>query len=657
MPDKTAADRAEAELEHVTAAMAQGEVREGQVEMTRAVAAAIEDERHLVVQAGTGVGKTFAYLVPAVLSGQRVVVATTTKTLQDQLATKDLPFLADHGSVPFTFAVLKGRSNYLCLQRAHEVLREDGDQLVLEGVGTSRLAQEVIQLVEWATTATSGDRAELAFEPAVRAWSAVSVGPNECPGANRCPVGDACFAERARRKAAESDVVIVNTHLYGTHLATGGMVLPDHRVVVFDEAHALEEVISSTAGLTLTAGRFAAVARLVTSATGKPEDGTGIGRAGEVVGAAMKEWVGRRIRSMANAPELADAISDARIRLDAAPAAMPSSGDDNGDGDGDREDAARRLRATKALDALIGDLDRLFALRPADVLWVEGTEESPVLRVAPIDVGEVLGEQLWDFKTAILTSATIPPALAERVGMVPDSYREVNATSPFDYETNALLYCAAHLPDPRAADFEEQALGELVQLIEAAGGRTLALFTSHRAMQAAAAYLRGEVMTEILVQDDLPRQALISRFASEHESSLVATMGFWQGIDVPGPSLALVTIDKLPFPRPDEPLLQARREQARGQAFDTVDLPRACTLLAQGAGRLIRTRSDRGVVAVLDRRLATQASYRWKIIQSLPPMRRTRDRDEAVAFLEALRDGAATTGSMVSGSSVGEECR
>jgi ATP-dependent DNA helicase DinG len=216
------------------------------------------------------------------------------------------------------------------------------------------------------------------------------------------------------------------------------------------------------------------------------------------------------------------------------------------------------------------------------------------------------------------------------------TFDELDAPSPFDYPSNALLYCAAHLPDPRAADFEAAAHDELVKLITAAGGRTLALFTSHRAMHAAAEHLRANIPTEILCQDDLPRQALIERFASEHETSLVATMGFWQGIDVPGPSLALVTIDKLPFPRPDEPLLQARRERARGQAFETVDLPRACTLLAQGVGRLIRTRTDRGVVAVLDRRLATQASYRWAIIESLPPMRRTRAPDQAVQFLREL---------------------
>jgi ATP-dependent DNA helicase DinG len=238
----------------------------------------------------------------------------------------------------------------------------------------------------------------------------------------------------------------------------------------------------------------------------------------------------------------------------------------------------------------------------------------------------------------VLTSATIPSGLGERLGLESGQFDTLDAGSPFDYATNALLYCAAHLPDPRHADYEEQMHRELEALLVAAGGRTLALFTSYRAMNAAADALRPRVPWPILTQNDLPKPALVARFAAEEETSLFATMGFWQGIDVPGPSLSLVTIDRLPFPRPDEPLLQARRERARADAFRVVDLPRAATLMAQGAGRLIRRSTDTGVVAVLDPRLANSASYRWEIVSALPPMRRTRDLADAETMLRAIRD-------------------
>jgi ATP-dependent DNA helicase DinG len=273
---------------------------------------------------------------------------------------------------------------------------------------------------------------------------------------------------------------------------------------------------------------------------------------------------------------------------------------------------------------------------------------APSLRVAPIDVAPDLQATLWSKTTAVLTSATIGPSLPTRLGLegpaVDDDielrpFDQLDVGSPFDYEANALLYCAAHLPDPRAAGHEVELHDELEALITAAQGRTLALFTSYRAMDAALEELRRRLPWPVLGQRDLPKPALVERFTNEEETSLFATMGFWQGIDVPGPSLSLVTLDRLPFPRPDEPLLEARRERARADAFRLVDLPRAVTLLAQGAGRLIRTASDRGVVAVLDSRLATNARYRWDIVRALPPMRRTRDRKEVEEFLTSLRAG------------------
>jgi ATP-dependent DNA helicase DinG len=263
------------------------------------------------------------------------------------------------------------------------------------------------------------------------------------------------------------------------------------------------------------------------------------------------------------------------------------------------------------------------------------------LCIAPLDVAPLLAEGVWAEHTAVLTSATIPPGLAARVGLEEGTVDELDAGSPFDFGADALLYCAAHLPDPRAEGYEDAMHDELERLVLAAGGRTLALFTSFRAMRAAAEALEPRVPTPIVVQGDLPKPALIEAFASDEATSLFATLSFWQGVDVPGRSLSLVTVDRLPFSRPDEPLLQARRERARAEAFTNVDLPRAITLLAQGAGRLIRTATDRGVVAVLDSRLAT-ASYRWAIVNALPPMRRTRHLADAEAFLaEVTASGRA----------------
>jgi ATP-dependent DNA helicase DinG len=306
-------------------------------------------------------------------------------------------------------------------------------------------------------------------------------------------------------------------------------------------------------------------------------------------------------------------------------------------------DQARKARAQQAAGHLAGDLDDILSLPSTHVAWVEGPARAPILKVAPIEVGAMLRNLLWERPpdhegpTAVLTSATIPPRLAERVGLPDDSFTWLDVGSPFDYEHQALLYCAIHLPDPRSSRYEDAMHRELEALLKAAGGRTLALFTSWRAMDAAAAALRPAVAWPILTQADLPKPALLAAFQREERSSLFATMGFWQGVDVPGPALSLVAIDRIPFPRPDEPLLQARRDRLGRAAFGLVDLPRAATLLAQGAGRLIRSPADRGVVAVLDPRLGS-ASYRWQLVAAMPPMRRTRHREEVVDFLAPVRE-------------------
>jgi ATP-dependent DNA helicase DinG len=623
-------DRVLTALEKVVSKLPGGSSRDGQDAMAEAVSKAVVSGRHLVVQAGTGTGKTLAYLVPAILSGKRTVVATATKALQDQLAGKDLPFLETHLDRPFTWAVLKGRANYLCRQRLDEAM--DGEVQLSLGASLDPADKpstaDLQELADWAEVTLTGDRAELAREPRSATWAAVSTGSEECPGASKCPRGEDCFAEDARHAAAASDVIVVNTHLYGTNIAAGGAVLPDHELVIFDEAHQLEDTVSETTGAELTGGRFTALAHVVGGIIEDEAIKEGLLGAGERLGVALAPLVDSRLRRGLS-DDLESVLGAARLRLDEAGAALRRITSDAADV------KTRKDRALKAVTTLQADIDVTLNLNPSVVAWVEQPGREPRLCVAPLDVAPVLNEFVWEHRTAVLTSATIPPGLAQIVGLPPDAVDEMDAGSPFDFATDGLLYCAAHLPDPRQPGYEAAMHEELQALITAAGGRTLALFTSYRAMQAAADALRDELDTPVLVQGDLPKPALTQAFADDEATSLFATLSFWQGVDVPGRSLSLVTIDKLPFPRPDEPLLQARREQARAGAFATVDLPRAATLLAQGAGRLIRTSTDRGVVAVLDSRLAN-ATYRWAIVNALPPMRRTRHRAEAEAFLQEL---------------------
>ena len=602
-----------------------GELREGQREMAEAVEASVDSGRHLVVQAGTGTGKTLAYLLPAVRSHGRTVVATATKALQDQLATKDLPFLTehlgDHGE-EFRWAVLKGRSNYVCRQRVKELLddREGRLDVAADDPG-------LVAVLGWAGDTETGDRAELPVEPRPPVWDAVSVGADECPGASKCPMGDTCFAEAARRRAADSDVIVVNTHLYGTHLAAGGVVLPPHDLVVIDEAHRLEEVISSTAGTELTAGRVSAAAYAVGRVIADDALVGDVLAIATRLGEVLDGLVGQRLDPTPSG--LVDQLTQLRPKLDAAAAALKKVPDDNVDV------AARRNRAVRVLTGLQEDVMAATAVPTGSVAWVEGRPGSARLRIAPVDVAALLADLLWEQTTAVLCSATIPPKLDERLGMPKGNTDVLDVGSPFDYEANALLYCAAHLPDPRQ-ERSAEVHDEIASLVEAAGGRTLALFTSWRAMQAAVEELRPRLDTPVLAQGELPKPALLTQFTDDPAASLFATMSFWEGVDVPGATLSCVVIDKLPFARPDDPLLEARREQVGRRAFELIDLPRAVTLLAQGAGRLIRSANDRGVVAVLDPRLAT-ARYRWDLVRGLPPMRRTKDPGEVHEFLRGLR--------------------
>ncbi|MCL4422747.1 MAG: ATP-dependent DNA helicase [Actinobacteria bacterium] len=685
-----------------------GEARPGQHRMARAIEAAIGEEKHLVARAGTGTGKSLAYLVPAILSGKKAVVATATRALQDQLANQDLPFISSHLDHPFTFAVLKGRSNYLCRQRVLEISgatgsREPAQPTLAEEMGSGALAalregstlrpseeawqepgpkpesnerastaaaQEVKKLLAWANTTSSGDRAELPFEPGQRSWSMVSVSASECPGAQRCPSGSTCFAERARHLASSADVVVVNLHLYIAHLSSGSVVLPEHEVVVFDEVHQLEDVATSGLGVEISPGELRWIAGLIRSVLARHHADAQVSEdIQEVAGRlehALSSMAGMRVdlrpqrhseRSAARetkiipgSEEIMAAVTsasrqvrrgiealrhikgNASLPLASMPAYQGSQEAPSGAEDAGVDPA--RARALSAASHMVDNLDALADPPEDAVAWVEGSGRWSSLKLAPLNVGPLLAQQLWAEHTCILTSATITPELPQRVGLARGSFDEIDVGSPFSYEDHALLYCAAKLPRPGTAD-QISLIDELTALILAAGGRTLSLFTSRRSMIAAATALAERIPYRILVQDSLPKAALLAEFTSDETSCLVATMSFWQGVDVPGRSLTLVTIDRIPFPRPDDPLHQARRELAGREGFKLVDLPRAATLLAQGAGRLIRSREDRGVVAVLDPRLAT-ARYRNVLLAGVPPMRRTTDASEAIRFLEEL---------------------
>ncbi len=624
--DPALAKRTETALGAVIDQLAAGEVREGQRNMAVAVAGAIDSGNHLIAQAGTGTGKSLAYLVPAIQSGQTVVIATATKALQDQLANKDLPFLDEHVAEPFVWSILKGRSNYLCKQRMAEMQR-DGDQLEFDdGSRAGGSALEIRKIVQWSAETKTGDRAELDFEPQARVWGAVSVGPMECPGAAKCPSGATCFSEDARRAAHAASVVVVNLHLYGLNLASNGSILPEHDVVVIDEAHQLEDVLSSAAGLDFGPGRFASLARNARSII-ESSLATELGDIGGQLGDILGQRVGDRLRSFDE--ELQNVLNVAVNRVNEVVNAARKVDDDSDQG-------PVKQRVLIQGGHLAADLNLLMDLPDTHVVWVEGPGQYPSMRMAPIDVAGFLRENLWDGdRTAILTSATLDAELPERLGLFDTEYDRIDVGSPFDYQTQALLYCAVSLPSPKSADWLDAISDELVELVNAAGGRTLALFTSWRAMDHVSEQLDKRVDYRVLTQRELPKPALIREFMNDESSVLCATMGFWQGVDIPGRTLRLVSIDRLPFPRPDEPLLEARRERAGANAFRTIDLPRTATMLAQGAGRLIRTSADRGVVAVLDQRLG-KAGYRWDLVNALPPMKRTRHRQEVVEFLASL---------------------
>lgn len=640
---------AETALGHVVASKPGGRRRSGQVEMARAVAEAIANETHLLCEAGPGTGKSFGYLIPAVMSGKKVIVATATKNLQDQLANKDLPFLADAlepEGISFTWAVVKGRQNYLCRSRLVERLEEEGvfsQQSSFEGLDYE-MSEELRTLAGWANTDPTGDRDDRPAEITDAEWERVSVSGMECPGRDDCPQAGDCFAMAALDRAAQADIVVVNHHLYGNNLAMGGSVLPDHDILIVDEAHRFEDTMASALGVELSDWRFWQVQRSAgsylrgeakraradtvlraltdrTKAVQQSLDRADAGRVngGGSVGSAFSAMVGT----------LADVTRAVRSTEPTSPGALGA-----------------RARVLRVAGHLAGDVSMAVEGPDGYVSWIERESDKAAYRIAPVEVGPLLAEQLFSQLPVILTSATLSVAgsltpMARKLGLeeedadLPLGYRTVRVESPFDYRSQGRVYVAARLPEPRSPDYLDRALEEVESLTVASGGRALVLTTSYRMLDAMAAHLREHAPFEVLVQGELPKRRLVKRFEEDETSVLVATMGFWEGLDIPGRALELVVLDKVPFPRPDDPLWQARRESAesRGRSpFMTVDVPRAAMLLAQGAGRLIRTTEDHGVVAILDSRLMKRR-YGRLLLRSLPPMPVTTSKNTAEAFL------------------------
>ena len=601
-----------------------------------------EDDQHLLVQAGTGTGKSLAYLVPALARRKPVVVATATLALQAQIVGRDLPRTVEAlepllGRSP-TYAILKGRSNYACLHRVNEGVPDEQGELV-QVTPTSGLGREVRRLHTWVRKTETGDRDDLDFAASDRAWAQVSVSARECLGASRCRYGQECFAERARDAARGSDVVVTNHALLAIDALESRHILPEHDAVVIDEAHELVARVTGVATDDLTAYAVEKAARRCRPHV-DDEAADALLDAGEHLRETLDAASPGRIDSWT--PEVAAAVRAVR---DAAHRVSTAFAGERERGDGDDEAVRRQARVD--VESVLDVAERLLSGDEYDVAWIEERERSGNrLVVAPLSVAGLLRTTVFSERSVVLTSATLKlggsfDALAGSMGLTGNdapSWTGIDVGSPFSYDTQGILYVARHLPTPGRNGIGTAALDELTYLVAAAGGRTLGLFSSRRAAEKAAADIRERLDLPVLCQGEDAMGELVRRFAAEPRSSLFGTLGLWQGVDVPGPSLQLVVIDRIPFPRPDDPLMSARQravDEAGGNGFMAVAASHAALLLAQGSGRLIRTLSDRGVVAVLDPRLAT-ARYGQFLRASLPPYWYTTDAAQVRKSLAAI---------------------
>lgn len=637
-----------------------GSERGGQQEMAAAVARAFDTGEHLVVQAGTGTGKSLAYLVPAIARAlddeSPVVVSTATIALQRQLVDRDLPRLVESLAAALprspTFALLKGRRNYLCLNKIHGGGgEEDGarpQEELFDPVAATALGRDVQRLTAWAATTESGDRDDLKPGVPDRSWSQVSVSARECVGVARCPFGTECFSERARGEAGRADIVVTNHALLAIDALTESAVLPEHALLVVDEAHELVDRMTSVATAELTPAALGVAARRLGRLV-DPELLQRLEASTATFAAAIHDAAPGRIDHLGD--EMATYLTALRDAASAARAAIDTTSDSGA--------ASARAEAAAALSEISDTAARvLTSFGPAipdraDVVWLDHEDNRgaprPVLRVAPLSVAGLLRERVFGRSTAVLTSATLTiggsfDAMAKAWGLTgmdtEARWRGLDVGSPFEHAKAGILYVAAHLPPPgRDGTGSAEQLAEIAELIAAADGRTLGLFSSMRAARAAAEAMRARLSTPVLCQGDDSTSALVERFSAEPQTSLFGTLSLWQGVDVPGPSLSLVLIDRIPFPRPDDPLLGARQRAVAargGNGFMAVAASHAALLLAQGSGRLLRRVTDRGVVAVLDSRMVT-ARYGDYLRASLPPFWQTTNPAQVRAALERLR--------------------
>ncbi|MFF1833081.1 ATP-dependent DNA helicase [Streptomyces sp. NPDC058231] len=648
------------ELLHAAVTAVGGTGRPGQAAMAEAVAEAVDDNAHLLVQAGTGTGKSLGYLVPALAHGERVVVATATLALQRQLVERDLPRTVEalHPLLRRRpqFAMLKGRSNYLCLHRLHEGVPQDEEEGLFDqfeaAAPSSKLGQDLLRLRDWSDETETGDRDDLTPGVSDRAWAQVSVSSRECLGASKCAYGAECFAEMARERAKLADVVVTNHALLAIDAIEGAPVLPQHEVLIVDEAHELVSRVTGVATGELTPGQVNRAVRRAAKLVNE--------KAADALQTAAEGF--ERVMELALPGRLEEVPEDLGYALmalrDAARTVITALGSTR-DKSVQDEDAVRK-QAMASVETIHGVAERITQGSEYDVVWYERHDRfGASVRVAPLSVSGLLREKLFAERSVVLTSATLKlggdfNGVGASLGLAPEGtagedipqWKGLDVGSPFDYPKQGILYVARHLATPGREGSRTDMLDELAELVEAAGGRTLGLFSSMRAAQAAAEELRGRLDKPILLQGEETLGELIKNFAADPATCLFGTLSLWQGVDVPGASCQLVIMDRIPFPRPDDPLMSARQkavEEAGGNGFMAVAATHAALLMAQGAGRLVRATGDKGVVAVLDPRLAN-ARYGSYLRASLPDFWYTTDRSQARRSLAAIDAAAKADG-------------
>jgi ATP-dependent DNA helicase DinG len=617
------------------------EHRPGQLEMARAVDDAFEKHHHAIVEAGTGTGKTLAYLLPAICSGRRVVISTATKSLQEQLYQKDVPFLQKHFAPNLKVAVMKGRSNFLCLTKMHAM----ADQPMLRGMEE---VDAFRQIRDWSKLTETGDRAELTFLPDdSELWSRIDARRDTCTG-KKCPQFEQCFLTAMQARAKDADIIIVNHHLFFADLALKqddfGSILPEYSAVVFDEAHEMEDVASDYFGQQISNFRFEELARdadhtMRMAHVGTPGLLRRTQRIREKNRAFFEAFPGREGRFPFSRQEREAFVEQNREAYDALHNALKALETEIAAQTQKSEELVRIARRSFEIRQ---ELAFLFESNEKNyVYWFERRNKGVFLAATPIDVSQILREKLFEmFDTVILTSATLTVAgrfefIRQRMGL--DHAKETALPPEFDYGEQALLYLPQRMPDVRDSGFAAKAADEIATLLELSEGRAFCLFTSYAQMNELFERLRNRLDFPLLLQGTAPRSVLLERFKTTANAVLFATASFWQGVDVPGEQLSCVIVDRLPFAVPSDPIVAARVRALEGEGrnpFAEFQVPQAVLSLKQGFGRLIRTKTDRGVLALLDTRIQ-RMPYGKIFLESLPRYRRTSDLGEVERFLSA----------------------